>query len=183
MGAHLRMLLVALVVPFVTMLTAGLMVEELVAIPYVIPTSSMAPTIAPHDRIIVNRLAFLLHEPRRGDVIVFHAPQSAVDTCESGNDRGTPFVKRVVGVPGDRVEVRAGTTFVNGETFAVLRAAVPDYEIAFPEVPAGSLLVMGDNRNDSCDSHLWYPSPFVPQSAVIGRAELSYWPLGALGSL
>lgn len=183
MAAQVRLLLVALLVPFATMLTAALMVEELVATPYVIPTGSMAPTIAPHDRIIVNRLAYVLHGPRRGDVVVFHAPRSAVDTCESGQDTGVPFVKRIVGIPGDRVEVRAGVTYVNGEPFVVSKAAIPDYEIVFPEVPAGSLLVMGDNRTNSCDSHLWYPDPFVPRSAVIGRAELSYWPLGAIGGL
>ena len=83
----------------------------------------------------------------------------------------------------DRVEVRGGVTYVNGEPYVVEQARPPDYEKTWPPVPDGELLVLGDNRPNSCDSHQWTPDPFLPEDAVIGQAEVVYWPPKHLGFL
>jgi signal peptidase I len=95
----------------------------------------------------------------------------------------------VIGLPGDRVRVRRdGTTLVNGEPFVGENAKTPNYAITFPVVPEDSILVLGDNRDQSCDAHQWRgtdgePAPFVPMDAVIGQAEITYWPPAHIGFL
>jgi signal peptidase I len=153
----------------------ALIIQASIAKPYEIPTESMYPTIKANDRIIANRLIYRFRDIGRGDVIVFEPTMSAKQTCgDVVSD--VPFVKRVVGLPGDRVEVRNGLTLVNGVSFVVKNAARPVYTKVFPPVPKGKLLVLGDNRNASCDSHQW-SDPFVPEDNVIGQAEVTYWPL------
>jgi signal peptidase I len=84
----------------------------------------------------------------------------------------------VIGLPGDQVVVtQDGQTLVNGAPFVVKQAVPPDYTATFPVVPPDRLLVLGDNRSGSCDSHKWMPDPFVPEESVIGQAEITYWPL------
>ena len=169
------MLLVALACAF--------LIQAAVAKPYEIPTESMVPTIRAHDRIIANRLIYRFRAIHRGDIIVFTPPASAIATCAP--PPGVPFVKRVIGVAGDRVVVRGGRTYVNGREMVVPGADPPRYEITFPAVPSGYLLVLGDNRNVSCDSHLWGGNPrdgepavarFAAVKDVIGQAEVVYWP-------
>ena len=160
-----------------------------VAKPYEIPTESMVPTIQANDRIIANRLIYRIRDIERGDIIVFDPPLAATRTCGDAGGGNVPFVKRVIGLPGDKVEVRAdGTTLVNGEPFVVEKALRPNYTMEFPVVPPDSLLVLGDNRPGSCDSHQWRDAngniaPFVPQDAVVGQAEITYWPPSHLGFL
>ena len=98
---------------------------------------------------------------------MFDPTPSAARSC--GETQGDiPFVKRVIGLPGDQVVVtRDGQTLVNGRPFVIDKAIPPD-----------RLLVLGDNRSGSCDSHKWMPDPFVPEENVIGQAEITYWPLG-----
>jgi len=88
-----------------------------------------------------------------------------------------PFVKRVVGVPGDTVEVRSGQVFVNGESFFVDGAAVPRYSYGPVTVPVDSVFVLGDNRNNSVDSHVW---GFLQERSILGEVFMTYWPLGRL---
>jgi signal peptidase I len=153
-------------------------IQTAVAKPFEIPTESMVPNIQAHDRIIVNRLIYRFRDPQRGDIIVFTPPASSRVPCRQPIGGGVPFVKRVIGIPGDRVEVRDHTTFVNGTAFVVPGAVTPEYETRFDVVPPGTVLVLGDNRNDSCDAHDWkdFGSPFVPRSSIIGQAEVTYWP-------
>ena len=134
-----------------------------VAKPYQVPSSSMMPTIMPNDRILVNRLIYGSSLPGRGDIIAFRRVNE--DT----------YIKRVVGIPGDVVEVRNGQLFVNGEDFNVTGADVASYSFPLETVPDGMLYVLGDNRNESADSHVWGP---IPYDEVIGRAEYVYWPIG-----
>jgi signal peptidase I len=166
--------------PLAVALALAFVIQASVAKPYEIPTPSMTPTIQPGDRIIANRVVYRFRDIERGDIVVFDPPPSATRTCGEAGGGNIPFVKRVIGLPGDRVEVRDGVTLVNGEELIVERARTPDYDKRFPVVPADSLLVLGDNRNESCDSHQWTPDPFVPEENVIGQAEITYWPLSSI---
>lgn len=125
---------------------------------------SMQPTLYAGDFVIVNKVAYKIGSPSRGDVIVFHFPPDP--TRE-------PYIKRVIGLPGDKVEVRAGKVYVND---TALREpyikSPPNYEDRW-EVPPDQLFVLGDNRNNSSDSHSW---GMVPLRNVIGKAEVVYWP-------
>lgn len=167
-----------LAIPAATALAMAFVVQSAVAKPFEVPTGSMEPTIMPGDRVIANRLIYRTRDVRRGDVVVFSPPAAARVTC----NRADPFVKRVVGLPGDRVTVvDGGPTLVNGAPLSVEGPRVPHYGMAFPSVPPGHLLVLGDNRDASCDGHMWSTGhssrdPFVPMDAVIGQAEVTYWP-------
>jgi signal peptidase I len=175
-----------LVLPVAVAITLALLIQAAVAKPYEIPTASMDPTIRPHDRIIANRLIYHFREISRGDIIVFNPTDAARETCTSSAPPGTPYVKRVIGLPGDSVSIVWGTrdVLINGARFTV-PSAVPNSVAPSSErdaqrvwvVPAGSLFVLGDNRPDSCDSHLWRENSFVPIGNVIGQAEVTYWPL------
>ncbi|HTI35790.1 MAG TPA: signal peptidase I, partial [Miltoncostaea sp.] len=103
------------VLPLAVALALAFVVQAALAKPYEIPTGSMEPTIMPHDRVVANRVIYRFRDIERGDIIVFHPTQSAVLSC--GAPPNEPFVKRVVGLPGDRVEVRGGVTYVNGKPY------------------------------------------------------------------
>lgn len=177
----LRRFMKDLVLPIAVAITLALLIQAAIAKPYEIPTESMDPTIRPGDRVIANRLIYHFRDISRGDIVVFHPTDVARQECEPGSTSSTPFVKRVIGLPGDQVQLLAGTSDVrvNGAVFAVPAADIndpprPDHETF--TVPAGKIFVLGDNRRHSCDSHLW-PDPYVPLSRVIGQAEVTYWPL------
>lgn len=125
---------------------------------------SMQPTLYAGNFVVVNKLAYKFGTPSRGDVIIFHYPP---------DPNREPYIKRVIGLPGDEVTVKNGQVLVNG---VALRepyiAAAPRYENNW-EVPPDSLFVLGDNRNSSSDSHSW---GMVPMKNVIGKAEVVYWP-------
>ena len=125
---------------------------------------SMQPTLYAGDFIVVNKLAYKIGEPERGDVIIFHYPP------DPGRE---PYIKRVIGLAGDRVQVRNRQVLVNGEPLLEpYISAPPTYEGTWV-VPEDSLFVLGDNRNSSSDSHSW---GMVPMENVIGRALVVYWP-------
>jgi signal peptidase I len=132
--------------------------------------SSMEPTLHSGEFVIVNKVAYKYGEPAVGDVIVFHFPR----------DPNQEYIKRVIGLPGDQVVVTGGQVFVNGqpleETYV---AASPAYEDSW-EVPDDSLFVLGDNRNNSSDSHNWGP---VPLDYVVGKAVFVYWPPTQWGAI
>lgn len=175
----MRWLIKDLLLPCAVAVALALIIQASVAKPYEIPTESMVPTIQANDRIIANRIIYRFRDIERGDVIVFDPTESAKGSC-GPVVADVPFVKRVIGLAGDRVEVKGGQTLVNGTPFVAKDAVTPAYDMIFDQVPEGMLLVLGDNRNESCDSHLWKPSPFVPEKNVIGQAEITYWPLGNL---
>jgi signal peptidase I len=166
------------VLPVMVVFALVFAIQGAVAKPYVIPTGSMLPTIEENDRILVNRLVYRVRGIERGDIVVFTPPPAALERCPAPG-RDVPFVKRVIGLPGDRVEVRrGGPTLVNGRPLRVENARPNDYDRIFPPVPPDHILVLGDNRSESCDSHEWAGDPFVPSANVIGQAELIYWPPG-----
>lgn len=173
-----------LILPAMVALGLAFVIQSAIAKPYEIPTGSMIPTIEAHDRVIANRLIYRFRDIRRGDVIVFSPTKAAIRVCGQAS-ANVPFVKRVIGIPGDVVEVRKnGPTLVNGKPLDIDGPQPNNYSRTFAAVPAGHILVLGDNRPDSCDSHEWAreggdptTDPFVPISNVIGQAEVTYWPL------
>jgi signal peptidase I len=167
---------------------AVLIFQAEVAKPYRIPSPSMEPTL--HcakpvagsqgrfsDRVIANRLAYHLREPERGDIIVFKTTSNAEAVCRAG---GT-FVKRVIGLPGERVAMRKGHVLVDGArlTERYLHADYRGHETgSWGRVPADSYFLMGDNRRMSCDSRRWGA---VRREDIIGRADVTYWPPRRIG--
>ena len=124
---------------------------------------SMTPTLEDGEFILVNRLAYKFAEPKRGEIIVFRSPVVPDED----------LIKRVIGLPGDEIEVRDGGVFVNGTMLdEPYIAATPMYEGKW-QVLDGYLFVLGDNRNDSSDSHSW---GLVPMANVVGCSILIYWP-------
>jgi signal peptidase I len=141
-----------------------------------IPSGSMLPTLQINDRLIIDKISYDFSNPQRGDIVVFN-PTS---TLEQENFHEA-FIKRVMGLPGDELEVKGGKVYVNNvpleENYI---KAPPDYKWGPVVVPANSYLVLGDNRNDSYDSHYW---GFVPRENIIGKATFRFWPLNRLGEL
>ena len=124
---------------------------------------SMRPTLQDGEYILVNKLAYKLGTPQRGDIVVFVFP---VDPTED-------LIKRVIGLPGDTISVQDGVLSINGRPVdEPYISAPPAYNGVWP-VADGQLFVLGDNRNDSRDSHQW---GLLPIENVIGRAVLIYWP-------
>ena len=165
------------VAEFIGILAAAILIAYLlqafIVKPFQIPSESMEPTIDPGDRILVNRLAYSYGSIERGDVIVFKAP----------TDPDVDFVKRVIALGGDTIEVKNGQVFINGVAQAEPYAPSMDFS-NFPAqtVPEGNLFVMGDNRGDSQDSRFWNP-PWLPVENVVGEAFLIYWPPSRIGGL
>jgi signal peptidase I len=131
---------------------------------------SMKPTLHNGEYVIVNRLAYKWAKPRLGEVIVFRFPR----------DPRKEYIKRVIGVPGDEVYITNKQVFVNGKLLdEPYIAEAPQYYGTW-RVPEDSLFVLGDNRNDSSDSHNW---EFVPMRNMVGKALVVYWPPSAWGPI
>lgn len=140
-----------------------------------IPSGSMLPTLEIDDRLIIDKLGYRFTEPQRGDVVVFNP------TDELRKQYKDAFIKRIIGLPGETVEVRDGQVFINGEALKEnYIAEEPQYNWGPDTVPEDSYLVLGDNRNNSYDSHYW---GFVPRDHIIGRAIVRFWPLNRVGGV
>jgi len=125
---------------------------------------SMQPTLHEGNLLVVNKLAYKLGEPKRGDIIIFHYQGTLTED----------YIKRVIGLPGDTIDIGGGVVRVNGQAITEpYIAELPGYTGTW-KVPEGELFVLGDNRNRSSDSHDW---GFVKQEWVVGKAILVYWPL------
>jgi signal peptidase I len=176
------------VVTIVGAVAIVLLIKAYVVNPYRIPSSSMEPTLhcaRPEtgcearfsDRVLANRFIYHFRDPQRGDIVVFKTPPEAKIRCGAG---GT-FVKRIIGLPGERIEVRmiqgSGYVFINGRKLnepyiqASRRRGGNPYSPTL--VPKDQYFMMGDNRSQSCDSRFWGT---VPRKNIIGKVFMTYWP-------
>ena len=163
-------------------------IQTFIAQPYKVQQESMRDTLEPDEYVLVDKLTPHFDSYSRGDIIVFN-PVVHIDTCTSATDPvegegDTPFIKRVIGEPGDTVELRNGSVFVNGaEVDEPYIDGARTSELGDGTtwtVAADRLFVMGDNRNNSTDSRAFGP---ICVGDVIGKAWLRYWPLNTIGIL
>lgn len=175
--------------------------------PYVIPSESMSPTLVVGQRLLVDRFSHNVGgDPELGDITVFMPPPSAGSSTgqcaiagEGPSYAGGPdsdrscsravpgegpraFVKRIVGMPGDRIAVQDGHVVRNGrrtsEPFVTPCGGGPECDLGEIDIAAGRYFLMGDNRGNSADSRYWGP---VAREQIIGRAVVTYWPIGRIG--
>jgi signal peptidase I len=149
--------------------------------PHQVNGQSMVPTFLSGEYVLTDKVSYKIGEPQRGDVVVFHAPEAA--QCPKGT--GCDFIKRVLALPGDTVEIKNDSVIVNGQTLN--EPYIPDeYEIlpgAYTKNRAVTLgpneyFVSGDNRPYSSDSRAWGP---ITKDEIVGRAFFRYWPLNKAG--
>ena len=153
-----------------------LLINTFVLINAKIPSGSMENTIMENDQIFGNRLAYSFGgDPQRMDIIIFKYP----------DDESKLFIKRIIGLPGETVEVIDGRVYINGSNTSIddsFCKETPLGDFGPYTVPADSYFVMGDNRNHSNDSRLW-TNKFVRRDQIVGKAFLRYWPLNKIGLL
>jgi signal peptidase I len=188
----------AMEIPILLVLAAVItfLVKSLLGQAFYIPSESMVPQLHVNDRVVVSKISYRIHEPRRGDIVVFVCPP--VICPQPKDDSGfisrtirglfegvglvqpstDDYIKRVIGLPGDVVEGKEGRVYVNGKLL-VEPYLQPEraFTTPFPAVTVGpdELWVMGDNRISSSDSRVFGP---IKQSSVVGRTILKVWPLG-----
>lgn len=135
---------------------------------FVVYGSSMEPNLEDGQRLIVNKVVYRLRDPQRGEVIVFLPPAG----------QRVDFIKRIIALPGDTVEIKDGLVYINDSAIdEPYVKSSPSYTMAKREIPEGKYFVLGDNRNNSNDSHSWGT---VPRENIIGEAWLSIWPPGVI---
>jgi signal peptidase I len=141
---------------------------------------SMLPTLDNGEYVLISRLAYKLGDYQRGDIIVFRPPMypdapfwQRLFGLPGFDDKYEDYIKRIIGLPGDTVRITNGTVYINeAPLMEPYIAAPPDYSNEWT-VPEGQLFVLGDNRNNSADSHAW---GFLPEENILGKALVVYWP-------
>jgi signal peptidase I len=147
-----------------------------------IPSGSMLPTLKINDRLIIDKISYYFTNPVRGDIVVFN-PTAQLER-EKFKDA---FIKRVIGLPGERIDVKGGKVYINDKLLSEKYLdEAPHYNWSSKEltpdgiVPEGQYLVLGDNRNNSYDSHYW---GFVPKDKIVGKAVVRFWPIDRAGGI
>ena len=159
-------------------LILAFLIRVFIAEPRYIPSESMFPTLTTGDRLVVEKVAYKFHPPQRGDVIVFEPPTKL---RLLGYEKSQAFIKRAIATGGETVAIKDGIVYVNNQPLAESYiAAPPTYDLLPVKVPPGQLFVMGDNRNNSNDSHVW---GFLPTENVIGHAVLRFYPWQRIGTV
>jgi len=154
-----RGVLITLVIALIIFLVAQAMMQSVKVV-----GASMEPSLHNGQYLVVSKAAYWFHPPRRGDIIVFHSPQN----------QDQDIIKRVIATPGETVEIREGTVYINGSPLdEPYIAEEPYYNLPLQKVPEDSYFVLGDNRNHSSDSHVW---GVVPEGNIVGKAWICYWP-------
>lgn len=134
----------------------------------VVPTGSMMPIVQPDDRLIVNRLAYLFEEPKRGDIVMFAFP----------DDESENYLKRIIGLPGEKVEIKDGLIYINDRKMPLSEPYLndpPNGDYGPYNIPEGSYLMLGDNRDISKDARQW-ENTYVKKEKIVGKAFLRYYP-------
>lgn len=174
----------------VVALGLALITRAAVAEPRYIPSESMLPTLKVQDRLIVEKISNYTQKYKRGDILVFYPP-SETQNQESpvsntlkwlGFSTTPAYIKRVIGLPGETLEVRDGKVWINGkalEESAYIKEP-PVYDMPPVKIPENNFFMMGDNRNNSMDSHVWGT---LPTKNIIGHAAFRFWPLKRIGTL
>lgn len=161
---HIMVVYLAIVV--VTLIIVLILYTQIL-VNAVIPSESMEKTMMTGDRIIGSRLAYKFDkDPERLDIVIFYAPDL----------EKTPYIKRIIGLPGDHVEIKGGQVFINGTVLEEPYLA-EKMEVEEPmefDVPENHYFMMGDNRNESYDSRYW-DHPFVEKDQIIAKAIFKYW--------
>lgn len=157
-------------------LALALFIRAFVAEPRYIPSDSMLPTLEVSDRLVVEKISYHFRPPAVGEIVVFDPPQQLQI---QGYDKNQAFIKRIVGTPGQIIQVQGGKVYRDNIPIAEdYIAEPPNYQMEAVRVPENYLFVMGDNRNNSNDSHVW---GFLPQQNVIGHACFRFWPFSRIG--
>ena len=151
--------------------------KEFIMINAFIPSSSMEYTISPGDRVIGNRLAYLSESPERGDIVIFKYP----------DDEEQLFVKRVIGLPGETITIEDAKIYIREEKVLLEEYYLKEEWVVGNgpytfEIPEGSYLVLGDNRNNSKDARYW-ENTYVTEDKILGEAVFRYWPFDSIGML
>jgi signal peptidase I len=143
---------------------------------FFIPSGSMLPTLHEDDRVLVNKLSYDLHDVHRGDLVVFERPENEA----AGQIKD--LIKRVVGLPGERIESRDGAVYIDGDLLEepYLADGAETTGLEPQTVPEGHVFVMGDNRGDSMDSRVFHA---IDEDLIVGRAFVRVWPLPDLSLL
>jgi signal peptidase I len=191
-SSHLRTF-IELPLLVVVALVVTLLVKALLAQAFFIPSASMEPQLMVHDRVIVSRTSYRLHDPHRGDIVVFPSPaatpkhygfvggifQDLLDTVALGDRSDDELIKRVIGLPGEVVKGEDGHVVINGRTLQepYLASTVRTEDFGPVKVPKGRLFVMGDNRGNSHDSR-FSDIGSIKISSIVGRAIARVWPPG-----
>ena len=170
-GENIQILIVAVLLAF--------LIRTFVAEPRFIPSASMVPTLQLGDRLVVEKISYQLHPPERFDITVFRVPPQLQ---QDGYQSDQAFIKRVIGIPGDRIAIQKGKVYLNeqplSEPYVVEVPKIEDMPTR--TVPVNQLFMMGDNRNNSNDSRYW---GFLPLKNVIGKAVFKFFPFDRLGGL
>ncbi len=133
---------------------------------------SMEPSLQNGQQLLINKVVYYFHEPERGDVIILRPPSPY-------NPETKPFIKRIIALPGDTIEVKNGAVYVNGSKLdEPYIKEPPNYNLQQKKIPENEYFVLGDNRNNTNDSHNGWT---VPRQNIIGKAWLSIWPPGEWG--
>lgn len=167
---NVRIVAIALVIAFI--------IRTFIAEPRFIPSDSMLPTLEQGDRLVVEKVSSYFHAPQIGDIIVFEPP---LTLQVQGYEKEQAFIKRIIATAGDTIAVANGQVYRNSQPLSekyILEK--PNYNLPLIQVPVGQLFVMGDNRNNSNDSHIW---GFLPTENIIGHAVFRFFPLSRIGSL
>ena len=156
-------------------LAVALVIQSFLVQAFYIPSSSMEPTLEVGDRVLVNKLSYDLHDVNRGDLVVFERPDGSAGDIKD-------LIKRVIGLPGETVEIRDGSVLIDGRVLDEPYLADDEVLVEFApvQVPEDQVFVMGDNRDDSRDSRVFGP---IAIDSIVGRAFVRVWPLTNLGTL
>ena len=159
-------------------LLLAFLIRVFIAEPRYIPSESMFPTLETGDRLVIEKVGYRFHLPAKGDIVVFQPPAKL---RLLGYEPNQAFIKRAIATAGETVAVKDGIVYINNEPQSESYiAAPPEYDLLPVTVPEGKLFVMGDNRNNSNDSHVW---GFLPTENVIGHAVFRFWPLERIGTV
>jgi signal peptidase I len=150
--------------------TALLIITYIVSLSYV-ASASMMPELSKDDYILVNKFIYHFRDIKRGDIVLFKPPS---------NPEGHEYIKRVIGLPGEIIEIKESKVFINNKELTekyIPEDQKPEYTYGPVKIPEENLFVMGDNRNNSADSHVW---GFLPKKNISGNAWIMLWPPGKM---